>query len=81
MDKVVGEMGKAGIKVILGTPTYFIPTWLYREHPEIMARHLGWPPHSQSLIPPRPKVPVAGSPAKSAGGRCCSGRASARPAP
>lgn len=41
MDRVVDAMGKAGIKVILGTPTYSIPTWLYHEHPEILARPLG----------------------------------------
>ncbi|MDE3106239.1 MAG: beta-galactosidase, partial [Acidobacteriota bacterium] len=29
MDRVVDAMGKAGIKVILGTPTYSIPTWMY----------------------------------------------------
>ena len=41
MDRVVEAMGKAGIKVIMGTPTYSIPTWLYHEHPEILARPLG----------------------------------------
>jgi beta-galactosidase len=41
MDRIVDAMGKAGIKVILGTPTYSIPTWLYRQHPEILARPLG----------------------------------------
>lgn len=41
MDRVVDAMGKAGIKVIMGTPTYSIPTWMYREHPEILARPLG----------------------------------------
>lgn len=41
MDRVVDAMGKAGIKVIMGTPTYSIPTWLYHEHPEILARPLG----------------------------------------
>lgn len=41
MDRVVDAMGKAGIKVILGTPTYSIPTWMYREHPEILVRTLG----------------------------------------
>lgn len=41
MDRVVDAMGKAGIKVILGTPTYSIPTWLYKEHPEVLARPLG----------------------------------------
>ena len=28
MDRVVDAMGKAGIKVIMGTPTYSIPAWL-----------------------------------------------------
>jgi beta-galactosidase len=41
MDRVVDAMGKAGIKVIMGTPTYSIPTWMYREHPEILVRTLG----------------------------------------
>ncbi|HTW46602.1 MAG TPA: beta-galactosidase [Acidobacteriaceae bacterium] len=41
MDRVVDAMAKAGIKVIMGTPTYSIPTWLYHEHPEILARPLG----------------------------------------
>jgi beta-galactosidase len=41
MDRVVNAMGKAGIKVIMGTPTYSIPTWMYAEHPEILARPLG----------------------------------------
>jgi beta-galactosidase len=44
MDRVVDAMGKAGIKVIMGTPTYSIPTWLYHEHPEILARPLGGAP-------------------------------------
>jgi beta-galactosidase len=41
MDRVVDAMGKAGIKTILGTPTYSIPVWLYHEHPEMLARPLG----------------------------------------
>jgi len=41
MDRVVAAMGKAGIKVIMGTPTYSIPTWLYHVHPEVLARPLG----------------------------------------
>src|SRR6202050_5323411 len=35
MDRVVDGMGKAGIKVILGTPTYSIPAWMAHQHPEI----------------------------------------------
>ena len=41
MDRVVTKLNEAGIKIILGTPTYSIPAWMYKEHPEIMARHLG----------------------------------------
>ena len=37
MDRIVDAMGKAGIKVILGTPTYSIPAWMYHQHPEILA--------------------------------------------
>lgn len=41
MDRVVDAMGKADIKVIMGTPTYSIPTWMYHAHPEVLARPLG----------------------------------------
>lgn len=44
MDRVVDAMAKAGIKIIMGTPTYSIPTWMYYEHPEILARPLGGAP-------------------------------------
>jgi beta-galactosidase len=40
MDRVVDRMFKAGIKVIMGTPTYSIPAWLYKKHPEVLARTL-----------------------------------------
>jgi beta-galactosidase len=40
MDRVVDAMGKAGIKVILGTPTYSIPAWMAHEHPEILTQTL-----------------------------------------
>src|SRR6266566_4133067 len=41
MDRVVDAMGKAGIKIILGTPTYSIPAWMYKKHPEIVVTRLG----------------------------------------
>jgi beta-galactosidase len=41
MDRVVDAMRRAGIKVIMGTPTYSIPTWMYDQHPEILVRQLG----------------------------------------
>jgi beta-galactosidase len=40
MDRVVDAMGHAGIKVILGTPTYSIPAWMAHQHPEILARRI-----------------------------------------
>jgi beta-galactosidase len=41
MDRVVDAMGKAGIKVILGTPTYSVPTWMVHAHPEVLVRYQG----------------------------------------
>ncbi|MFA6114636.1 MAG: beta-galactosidase [Sphingomonas sp.] len=41
MDRAVAAFGAAGIKVILGTPTYSLPPWLARAHPELLARPLG----------------------------------------
>jgi beta-galactosidase len=40
MDRVVDAMGMAGIKVILGTPTYSIPAWMAHQHPEILAQRI-----------------------------------------
>ncbi len=40
MDRTVDAMGKAGIKVILGTPTYSVPAWMAHQHPEMLARTL-----------------------------------------
>ena len=37
LDRVLDAMHDAGIKVIIGTPTYALPTWLAREHPEVLA--------------------------------------------
>jgi beta-galactosidase len=37
VDRVLNAMDKAGINVIVGTPTYAIPTWLARQHPEVLA--------------------------------------------
>ncbi len=36
VDRVLAAMDKAGIKVIVGTPTYAIPTWLARLHPDVL---------------------------------------------
>lgn len=37
VDRVLDAMEQAGIAVIVGTPTYAIPTWLVKEHPDILA--------------------------------------------
>jgi beta-galactosidase len=44
MQRVLDRLQQAGIKTILGTPTYSIPTWLYKEHPEILVTHNGTAP-------------------------------------
>lgn len=36
LDRVLDAMERAGIGVIIGTPTYAIPAWLAREHPEVL---------------------------------------------
>ena len=38
MDRILDAMHKAGIKVILGTPTYSIPSWLAAAHPEVLSQ-------------------------------------------
>ncbi|GAB3026380.1 beta-galactosidase [Spirosoma pulveris] len=37
IDRVLNAMHKAGIKVIVGTPTYAVPTWLVRKYPDVLA--------------------------------------------
>lgn len=41
MDRVVEALGKAGIKVIMGTPTYSMPTWMAKAHPDFYSRPMG----------------------------------------
>lgn len=37
VDRVLDAMHKGGIRVIIGTPTYAVPTWLVRKYPEVLA--------------------------------------------
>ena len=37
MDRILDKMHAAGIKVILGTPTYSIPAWMAAAHPEVLS--------------------------------------------
>jgi len=36
VDRTLAAMRRHGIKVIVGTPTYAVPTWLAREHPDVL---------------------------------------------
>ena len=37
IDRVLDAMHKANIEVIIGTPTYAVPTWLVKKHPDVLA--------------------------------------------
>lgn len=37
IDRVLDAMYKANIKVIIGTPTYAVPTWLVKKYPSVLA--------------------------------------------
>ena len=37
IDRVLDAMHKGGIKVIIGTPTYAVPTWLVKKYPSVLA--------------------------------------------
>lgn len=49
LGRVLDRAHKAGIKVILGTPTYSIPAWLYKKHPEIQVKQAGQPRYTYGL--------------------------------
>jgi beta-galactosidase len=61
MQRVLDRLHQAGIKAILGTPTYSIPTWLYKEHPEIVVDHYGTaPPLNDPYYPTYPPALTPG---------------------
>jgi beta-galactosidase len=37
IDRVLDAMHKGNIKVIIGTPTYAVPTWLVKKYPSVLA--------------------------------------------
>ncbi len=49
LERVVDRLHKAGIKVILGTPTYSIPAWLFKKHPEIQVKQINQPRYAYGL--------------------------------
>ena len=54
VDRMLAAMHKAGIKVIVGTPTYAIPTWLARAHPDVLVER----PNGKALYGPRQNMDI-----------------------
>lgn len=54
IDRVLAGMNKAGISVIVGTPTYAIPTWLARKYPEVLVET----PGGRRLYGPRQNMDI-----------------------
>ena len=55
IDRTLNAMHKAGIKVILGTPTYAVPTWLVRKYPDVLAIT----PQGQNQYGPRQNMDIS----------------------
>jgi beta-galactosidase len=61
MTRVLDRLHSAGIKAILGTPTYSVPTWLYKKYPEILVSHYGTsPPLDDPYAPTYPPSQAPG---------------------
>ena len=43
MDRIIERLARAHIRVILGTPTYSIPPWMFKKHPGDPGDAAGWP--------------------------------------
>jgi beta-galactosidase len=55
IDRTLNAMYKAGIGVILGTPTYAVPTWLVRKYPDVLAIT----PQGQNQYGPRQNMDIS----------------------
>jgi beta-galactosidase len=55
VDRVLDAMHKAGISVIVGTPTYAVPTWMVKEHPDVLAET----PHGAGRYGARQNMDIA----------------------
>ena len=55
LDRVLEAMGREGIAVIVGTPTYAVPPWLARKHPEVLATT----PAGRNKYGPRQNMDIA----------------------
>jgi beta-galactosidase len=49
LQRVIDRLHQAGIKVMLGTPTYSIPPWLFKKHPEIQVKQINQPRYAYGL--------------------------------
>src|ERR1700761_8502391 len=54
IDRVLNAMHKAGINVIIGTPTYAVPTWLVKKYPDVLAIT----PRGQNQYGPRQNMDI-----------------------
>ncbi|MFF2053181.1 beta-galactosidase [Leifsonia sp. NPDC058194] len=45
VDRALDAMEAAGIDVIIGTPTYAVPSWLVQSHPDVLAETRSGPGH------------------------------------
>src|ERR671928_1300605 len=54
IDRVLNAMHQAGIHVIVGTPTYAVPTWLVRKYPDVLAIT----PQGQNKYGPRQNMDI-----------------------
>ena len=54
IDRVLNAMHESEIKVIVGTPTYAVPTWMVKEHPEVLAIT----PEGQNKYGPRQNMDI-----------------------
>jgi beta-galactosidase len=54
IDRVLKAMHEAGINVIVGTPTYAVPTWMVKEHQDILAVT----PQGQNKYGPRQNMDI-----------------------
>jgi beta-galactosidase len=58
IDRVLNAMHKGGIQVIVGTPTYAVPTWLVRKYPDVLAIT----PKGQNQYGPRQNMDITNPP-------------------
>ncbi|MDX2150636.1 MAG: beta-galactosidase [Bryobacteraceae bacterium] len=62
MDRALDKLHAAGMKVIMGTPTYSIPPWLYKKYPDIVVTKWGTaPPLGDPYFPTYPGSQTPGA--------------------